>query len=354
MNQNFKIRIKDIAELAGVSSGTVDRVLHERGEVKKETRLKVLKIVEELGYTPNIIAKSLASKKVYKIYVLIPDGSDDNPYWNKPAKGVEIARDELDHFSAEINTVTYTIDDNFDFENRFMEVLSQKPDGIIFTPHFVDSSRKFLTICKERDIPVLFLDSNLEHENVLGYFGQDANSSGRLAASLMKYSIKEDCAVVVLKLTKNKATSFHLIKREEGFLDAITEDTENHIETISYEINLSNENELEKMIEEILSRHQNLKGIFVTNSRVHKAAGVLKKLGRSNLLLIGYDLVQENINFLKEGVINFLICQKPEDQGYRSVVALFNFVLSKRKVERVNYSPIDIITKENLNFYLKI
>jgi LacI family transcriptional regulator len=354
LKQNSKIRIKDIAELASVSPGTVDRVLHNRGEVKEETRIKVLKIIEDLGYTPNILAKSLASKKVYKIFVLIPDGSDENPYWQKPLKGIDMAREELGHFSTDVITLTYTIDDTSDFKRKFSEVLSKNPDGVIFTPHFVESSKEYLNTCKERNIPVLFLDSNLENEKVLGYFGQDAISSGKLAASLMKYSLKEDCSVVVLKLTKNQATSFHLIKREKGFLDAIAENNKFQIETISYEINLSKENELFTTIKKIISEHKNVKGVFVTNSRVHKAAEVLKQLGKRDLLLIGYDLVQQNINFLNEGVINFLICQKPEDQGYRSVLALFNYVLSQKKVERVNFSPIDIITKENLSFYLKI
>ncbi len=354
MNQNSKIRIKDIAELARVSLGTVDRVLHNRGEVKEETRQKVLKIIKELGYTPNIIAKSLASKKVYKICLLLPEGSDENPYWQKPVKGVDMAREELRHFSADIRTITYNIDNKDDFENRFEDILSLGPDGIIFTPHFIESSKKYLTICKENDIPVLFIDSNLENENVLGYFGQDAISSGRLAASLMQYGLGKGSAVVVLKLTKNKATSFHLIKREKGFLDAIIKNNANQIKTISFEIDLSNEDELLKTMKEVLAGHKNINGVFVTNSRVHKAASVLKELGRSDLLLIGYDLVQENIKYLRDGVIDFLICQKPEDQGYRSVIALFNYILSKRKIERVNYSPIDIIIKENLNFYLKI
>ena len=69
------------------------------------------------------------------------------------------------------------------------------------------------------------------------------------------------------------------------------------------------------------------------------------------MLLVGYDLIEENIKYLEEGVIDFLICQKPEDQGYRSIQAMFNYILMKKTVERVNYSPIDIIMKENITFY---
>jgi LacI family transcriptional regulator len=57
-----KIRIKDIAEKASVSIGTVDRVLHNRGEVAEETRQQVLNIIAKLGYTPNLLAKSLGDE----------------------------------------------------------------------------------------------------------------------------------------------------------------------------------------------------------------------------------------------------------------------------------------------------
>ena len=72
-NQENRIRIKDIAERARVSVGTVDRVIHKRGEVAEETRKQILSIIEELGYTPNVLAKSLASKKQYQIAALIPE-----------------------------------------------------------------------------------------------------------------------------------------------------------------------------------------------------------------------------------------------------------------------------------------
>ena len=63
MNKNY--RIKDIAELSGVSTGTVDRILHERGKVSEDARKKVEKILKEIDYQPNLIARSLALKKKY-------------------------------------------------------------------------------------------------------------------------------------------------------------------------------------------------------------------------------------------------------------------------------------------------
>ena len=70
--KNHKIRIKDIAELAGVSEGTVDRVLHNRGDVSEKSRIAVTKVLAEMNYTPNLFARSLASKKQYHFTSMIP------------------------------------------------------------------------------------------------------------------------------------------------------------------------------------------------------------------------------------------------------------------------------------------
>lgn len=57
------VTVKQIAELANVSRGTVDRVLNNRSGVSEATRQKVLKIAKELHYEPNFLAKALVSKK---------------------------------------------------------------------------------------------------------------------------------------------------------------------------------------------------------------------------------------------------------------------------------------------------
>ncbi|EJW92983.1 protein containing Bacterial regulatory protein, LacI domain protein, partial [gut metagenome] len=64
MSKNY--RIKDIALLAGVSTGTVDRILHNRGKVSEESRRKIEDVLKKINYQPNLIARSLALKKSYR------------------------------------------------------------------------------------------------------------------------------------------------------------------------------------------------------------------------------------------------------------------------------------------------
>ena len=81
MDKEFSnIRIVDIAKMAGVSVGTVDRVIHNRGRVSEENRKKVQAILEMVHYQPNLMARSLASKKQYHFVAIIPSFTQGE-YW---------------------------------------------------------------------------------------------------------------------------------------------------------------------------------------------------------------------------------------------------------------------------------
>ena len=72
MELQSKVRIKDIAERAGVSVGTVDRVIHGRTNVSKASLLKVQKVLDEINYVPNHYASALASNKTYNFAAILP------------------------------------------------------------------------------------------------------------------------------------------------------------------------------------------------------------------------------------------------------------------------------------------
>jgi len=94
--------IKNIAERAGVSIGTVDRVIHNRGHVSKEAEIKVKEAITYLDYTPNFFARRLKLSKTFRFGILMPELSQDSRYWNMPAQGIERAAEELNKHMTEI------------------------------------------------------------------------------------------------------------------------------------------------------------------------------------------------------------------------------------------------------------
>jgi LacI family transcriptional regulator len=346
-----KIGIKDIAKKANVSIGTVDRVLHNRLEVSKTTRDQVLKIIDELGYTPNVLAKSLSSKIKYTIAVLIPDPAS-NAYWEKPLEGIKAAAREIKNFNFELHIDTFGYSSEKSFIEKADSILESHPNGFIFAPVFYESSITVIEKCDELELPYVFFDVFIENCKNLAYFGQNSVQSGYLAARLMNYSMNKDSShIYIIKPLNPSAPVYHLSLREKGFISYFSEQSSGKTLLHSVNVDISSPSILVESLNAIFSGDQKPSGLFVANSRVHLVASYFEENKITNVILIGYDLLPENIGFLENGIIQFLISQKPEEQGYKSVFSLYNHLFLKKPVDKVNYGPIDIIMKENLEYY---
>ncbi len=346
------VRIKDIADFAGVSVGTVDRVLHNRGEVSNRTREKVLGIIHKLNYQPDILASALASKRDNKIAVLIPGGTDENPFWKYPLAGVEEGLREIVHFGISLERYYFNFTDRESFLRQSAKMLSDKPQGVILAPVFTGEAALLLDSCNELKIPVVLINANICSGSCLAFIGQDSLQSGMVAARLMHYGLGDDSDVLVVNFIRENGNQNHIIKREEGFRNYYR-DISKTGDSLLRQVNIGethgNINGI--MRKAILSSPRPVKGIFVTNSRVFRVARFLENNNCGNIILIGYDLLDENKHFLKNGTIDFLISQKPREQGYKSIMALYYHLLLKKEVEKNQYLPVDIIARENLQHY---
>jgi len=346
-----QLRIRDIAKLANVSAGTVDRVLHNRAGVNPETKAEILKILEEINYIPNLMAKTLASKKTTRFVMLIPGSKDANSFWTQPILGVQQGADEISKFRAVVDLYTFDDYDKNSFTNMANRILKEKPQGVIFSPVFFRPSYTFMEKLERLKIPYVFVDTNLKDSSNIAYFGQDAFKSGYLAGKLMSYGLKGSGELLILKLVNNLLISKHVENRENGFRTFMESDElSEKYQIFDLEVDLLGTDEPQRSLSHIFSQHK-FDGIFVPNSRAFKLARFIKDQDIQSPLVIGYDLIPKNIEYLESGIISFLLGQRPEEQAYRAIKSLFNYTVLKQDVKKQNYSPIDIITKENIEFY---
>src|SRR5690554_2293536 len=139
-----QVRIKDIANKAQVSIGTVDRVLHNRGEVAEETKSRILQIVKEMNYQPNILASTLASKKSALFATLFPEPPSPDGYWNKPVVGVNKRIQELRQYGIQVQPYTFSQYDPESFIEKSEKVLALKPDGVVLAPFYKKEATQFI------------------------------------------------------------------------------------------------------------------------------------------------------------------------------------------------------------------
>lgn len=348
----MKVRIKDIADRAGVSTGTVDRVIHNRGEVSDKTRKRVVGILKELHYEPDILARTLASRNPLKIAVLIPFHSPENWFWKKPLSGIYDACAELNHFKIEIREFLYDQFHKQDFIEKTAEVLDYFPDAVIAAPVYLQETIDFFTNCEESGIPFISVNDNINHPGQLTYVGQDSRSSGKVAAKLIDFAVPEDSRILVVSIAMDKDNYSHILRREEGFREYWKNGSISRgINITALSLAKDSYPYIKRALTETFQKYNSIAGIFVTNSRVYQVAKYLQNTSREEISLVGYDLINPNIKYLNKGVIDFLISQKPHEQGYKALVTVFNKLKMNKKPSPEQLIPIDIICKENLCCY---
>ncbi|WP_277345480.1 substrate-binding domain-containing protein [Maribellus sediminis] len=338
-----------MAAKAKVSIGTVDRVLHNRGEVAEVTRKKILSIIDELNYQPNILASTLASKKSALFATLLPEPPSEEGYWNKPVIGVNKRIAELPQYGLQVQSFTFKQNESKSFSAECQKILELQPDGVVLAPFFKKEALLFIDQLKELNIPFVFIDSEIKDAGHLSYIGQDSYQSGLVSGKLLDM-ILPDGNILVVHFAKEMDNQNHLIQREKAFYDWFLKMRVTPHTLFTTDVPDTDDPTWMKKIEEIIDT-KNIKGIFVTNSKVFNIGNLLEQSGRKGIMVIGHDLVKENVEFLKKDLVQFLICQRPEEQGYNAINVLFRSVVQKREIEMENYTSIDIITKENVDYY---
>lgn len=355
MNENKNIRIKDIAKMAGVSVGTVDRVLHNRGNVSDEAEQKVKKVLKKTSYTPDPIAQSLGSKKDFEIVALMPHPKQDE-YWALSDAGITHAKKEWDPYDINIKVEAFDLNDPASFDRASQHVLDSKPDAVLTAPVYFDKSLHFFKNLQSAKIPFILINTQIDKQikkfNPLCIIGQNLYQSGRVAAELMHITMRKPEKLAVMHIHENIDNAMHLKEKERGFRAYYNELTNWEGEIHSFLI-VDNDDPFESQISNCIDK-TDLDGIFVpTSSGTFRTARAMRNHGSENIALIGYDLLEQNIRFLEAGTINFLINQDPRYQALQGLRYLANHLLLKLEVPSSDLLPLEIITRQNYHSFLK-
>ena len=321
-----KARIKDIAMLAGVSIGTVDRVLHERGEVAEMTRQRVQKILKETNYSPNVMAQVLKSKKLFQLVSLLPEPTTDNSFWEKHPLGMNKAIEELSLFHVTLIQITFDMLNEEDFQKKTGSVLALKPDGVLLAPIFKSESIAFCSRLVKEKIPFIFIDGFIEDTDFLAYIGEDIFRSGRVAGQLIDMVTPEKNDILVVNIAKNLQNVHHLKKRTQGFLNYLEKSGNNKGKKININIPDPSSESVKCALDRAFKENPNIRSIFISGSKSYLIALYLMANGLKSINLIGYDLHEKNVKYLISGVTKFLIGQRPEEQTYKGIKKLFEFL----------------------------
>lgn len=351
-NQIPKIRIKDIAKLAGVSEGTVDRVIHKRGEVSDKSRKSVEEALTVLNYTPNVIARSLATKKQILFIALIPKHGI-NDYWEYIERGFLNAQKEFGIYNVNIHIQYFDQFNSLSFNIESNKILTLKANAVIIAPIFKKETLLFSMELDNLAIPYSFVDNTIDEANFFTYYGQNSYKSGYIGARLLLNSLPDNSTILIARTHRTGVSvSNQTSTRLDGFKQYIAEQKDRTYKLINLELFEDEEYENQIKIEQSLRENIGVKAAITFNSKVYRLAKYFDNLKIKDIKLLGYDLLEENINCLKQGKISYLIGQRPEKQAYLTIRDICKKQIFGEEVGRINFVPIDILMKDNIDDYL--
>lgn len=339
----MRITIKQIADIAGVHRSTVDKVIHNRKGVSDDVRERIQKIIDEVGYKPNVIGKALASQnKPVKIAALLLDVDAKEEL----KQGINEAYEEFSNFGLDIIFYENNSTDHIAQLNALNLAEEKGVEGIVISPIYCRDIKEKINELEEKGISVVTINTDIPESKRSCFIGQDGISAGRVAGELMGEILSQGGKVIEFTGSKSMTSP---LERQLGF-QAVIEERYPKIEIV--EVIETNEDPLFTFSSamEKLRDNSDVGGIYITCGGAAEVAKALRLNGRGEQIkMISFDLYQDILSYLQDGTIDFSIGQDLKNQGYKSIKILFDCLFNKKpiKVNRIK-TRIDIRMKENI------
>ncbi|MGN0468961.1 MAG: LacI family DNA-binding transcriptional regulator [Acutalibacteraceae bacterium] len=335
------ITVKEIAALAGVSRGTVDRALKNRPGINEETKKRILEIAEQYNYKPNIIGKALVySGKPIHIAVIL--NSIGNPFFDDVKSGIFAAAEEFGSYGFQITLSEFK---GYDAENllRLLDNLPDDVSNIILTPIWDKRVEEKLRSLQDRIKNIIMLSGAVEGLENSVYVGCDYLKSGRIAGRVTGLISGASANLFIINGSlQHKGHG----QRVEGITDVLKKDCPSIRIVGVAQCNDDDETAYLEM-KKAFEKHPEIDFVYIT------AGGVIGTLRAVNehtkkVRVCTFDDTEPTRDALRSGSVLATICQQPFEQGYYSVKALFDKIIMKKQVQSSIYTQLSIKVDQSL------
>jgi len=315
--------IKEIARLCGVSRGTVDRVVNKRGKVKPETEALILKTIEEMGYTKNFAGKALTVRRAAPVIGVVLC-SQGNPFFDDVIAGLHKAQADLQDYGVSMLLRTMCGHD-VTTQLVLIDSIVDSISALVIQPINDRRIAARLRLLLDQGIPVVSVNTDIDSDARSCYVGSDYERGGAVAAGMTALITGGSAKLGIIK---GVDTLMGHVLRLKGFEDRLRTICP-EIEWISAENANDDPQQAYSKTCEMLAAHPQIDTIFVVAAGVHDVCRGVIDMGREHTLrVIAYDDVPSTREMICRGLVRAVVCQQPQEQGYRSFAAAFDMILS--------------------------
>ena len=324
------VTIKQIAELCGVSRGTVDRVLNDRGNVKPEKRQLVLDTAKKLHYQPNPAGKALAARKKNPVVgVLI--ASEGVHFFDDVLLTMQKAAKKYESYGMK---VIWRSMRGFSVEEqcRIIDELHKEVNALIINPVNHPEVIKKLDQLVDDGVFVVTINNDVESSRRHCYVGTDYFKGGETAGALLQMigpkSIRAGVLLGSLNMLGHR-------QRLNGFLKIL----EKHPDFQFMGVKENNDDDMISYEEtrQLLTSHPETNALFVVSSGAYGAARAVLTMNRRDIVMIVFDTIPSTIRMMRDHVIQCAIYQHPHQQGRRAMQVVFDYLVNGIRPEYEKY-----------------
>jgi LacI family transcriptional regulator len=338
------VTIRQIAEVAQVSRGTIDKVLNQRPGVSAPVRKRILRLAAELGYRPNAAGKSLAAqKRPVRIGFLLLNAHD--PLHQELRLGVERAAEELAAFGVEVDCRILEHVTVAEQVATIKDMARGSLAGLALAPLAHPAVKAELNRLAAGGLRIVTSNTDLPSVDRICFVGQDLKRSGRVAGELMGQLLPGGGNLLVLSgLRRIQA---HL-ERLMGFREVLAE-TYPGLRIVHTAHDVTDNQASYERVAAFLLGHPAPDGVFLAGLGTAGVGRALCEWGRPDIKFICYDCIPETQDLIRRRIVNFSITQDPFMQGYLPVKILFDDLFHGiRPSSNQIHTRIEIISAENL------
>ncbi|MBR4061384.1 MAG: LacI family DNA-binding transcriptional regulator [Lachnospiraceae bacterium] len=344
-----RVTLKMIAEKSGVSIGTVDRAINNRGRINASTKQEIIDIANSLGYQPNHLASALSRRQHLRIAVIMP--RFPHYFMDELLAGAESIKNELADYNVELEYIFSNTLSSIEQEALLCDLDLNRYNAIAINAGS-DSLIPYINRFIENEIPVVTFNSDVPKSMRLFYVGEDSYSSGRVAGELLGKILNGNGNVVLL-VGFNNISSHH--ERAKGFQDYLRSYYPNINIINVYEYH-DKEEEAFQIMQQLLDSDINISGVFCVSAVGVVGVGncLVNNKKPNEVHVIGYDINYQSAQLLQAGYCDALLYQDPRKQSRRALLSLFNLLTGKwESTESCYFTKTKIVLKSNLNDYIE-
>lgn len=343
-----RMTLEEIAKEIGISRTTIYKVINNKGYVSEETSRIVNEALKKYNYVENRNARNLAMNKQYTIGYVGFKSKSANYFTTEIGKGLKRAVKEFGDDGLTLLISEFDVEKPEEQLAAVEEMLSQGVKDFVLAYSRTETIQKILELLRKAEARVVLLSRDYPEDEDCYYVGVDYYKSGRLAAELMGKIISKGS--IYIPVTEEYKTNTDILARLQGFMDKMEEYQDITLLPIAY--GLIEEDAIVDAIRKSIDKEEGLAGIFDLTYRLDVIAKVLGEKNRKDIKLVGFDLFEEIRGYVEDSSIDAVVYQDLSYQAYRAVKILFNeMCYDKRKDERKHYAKLEIIMKENIQYF---